>query len=318
MEFEAGRTRAAVRRRAGMVVAGCVLGLAALASVPLADASRFGLAHAAPSMVLVQALRLMPEWHEAIARELQGRSDAGQLGAWTGKALARVCAELVREVRDPATRRDAAWLLARVAVHADAGALKLMVEDRDAAVRAHGVEAMRLAGADTGVGASARLGELAVQDASAIVRKRAIDAMRYLGDDTARTRSTMLLALEDPSDGVRQRALLALSESRAPTADSVRAVGARTSDASEEVRQTAALTLGRMAASRLDAVDALANSLDDSSPMVRACAVIALGEVGRGGHGPVWVLPRLLGAALGDEDEIVRDVAMDAIRGIRG
>lgn len=318
LTFQASWVRAVRRRRIALTAVGGALGLVAIASIPLADAARFGAAHAAPSLVLVHVLRLAPAWHGAITRELQARSDAGQLSASTSAALARACADLVRTQRDPAARRAAAWLLARVAVHAQADALWMMVEDRDAAVRADGVEAMRLSGAASGAGASERLNRLVVEDASAIVRKRAIDAMRYLGDDSPRARSTMLLALEDPIDGVRERALLALSESRSPSADAVRAVNAMTGDASEDVRQAAALTLGRMAACQPDAIDALSNSLNDTSPLVRACAAIALGEVGRGGTGPAWVLPRLLGAALSDEDESVRHIALSAIRGMRG
>jgi hypothetical protein len=308
------------RRRIGMGVGGLGLGLASIGIMMAADAARFGAAHAAPTMALVGALRLVPEWHGAIVRELQGRVDAEQLGGWTSSILARACAAVVRDERDSAARRDAAWLLVRVAPFADRESLRAMVDDRDDAVRSHGVEALRMAGRDrVGEGSVAdRLNSLAIDDASAIVRKRAIDAMRYRGDDGAASRSTMLLALEDPNDGVRQRALLAVAESRVGTADAVRAVGAKTKDESSDVRQMAALTLGRMAARRPDAADALAESLRDESPMVRACAVMALAEAGRGGGGPAWMWPRLLSAALGDEDEVVRDMAMDAIRGMRG
>ncbi len=312
--FDGAAALAIRRRRRGLAGRAVVLGALAGLCVPVVDAIQNGAAHPMPSLVLVGALRVCPSWHAGITRELQGRADAGQLGAWTSTALARVCAHIVETERDGAVRRDVSWLLTRVAKHSEQGALRAMVADRDPAVRALGVEALRVGG-EVGCGTAERLNHLALSDASALVRKRAIDAMRYRGDDTNQTRSTMLLALEDPSDGVRQRALVAIGDAGRASEESVRAVGAKAQDASEDVRWIAAVTLGRMAEHRPEAVDALSRLLEDASPMVRACAAISLGE---SATSRAWVLPRLLGAAVGDEDELVRGVALDAIRAMRG
>jgi hypothetical protein len=167
--------RLARRRRIALGVVGLVLGVVAVGSYPAADAARFGAVHPLPSVVLVQLLRVAPSWHTEVARELQGRADAGQLGEWTCAMMASACSHVIAGEPDRATRRDAAWLLTRVVGHTDAKVIGLMVQDKDSGVRAFGVEALRLSGG-SGVGStSARLHAMAIGDSSEMVRKRADD-----------------------------------------------------------------------------------------------------------------------------------------------
>jgi HEAT repeat protein len=261
-----------------------------------------------------------PESHGALAAELQGRVDAGRLWDWQLRELGRVCAGIMRREADGAVRRDAAWLLARIGPETPADALSLMLHDRDPAVRASGIEAARRSGCLWGLGGAVRncLSELVLRDRSELVRQRAIDVMRAMGEDGVRARSTILLALEDSSDGVRQRALYAIAEARDESDEALRAVRGRAADPSEEVRWAAAWALGRMAGHRAEAAGALGEALGDASPMVRMSAAVALAGIGMDQGRPVWVLSRLLGSALGDDDELVRGVAMDALRAIRG
>lgn len=310
--------RGTVRR----MVSGCVLMLLGAGCWPVADAAQFGVAHALPSVVLIEWLRCSPGAHAMVTSELQMRADSDRLRAWERRELARVCAGMVRREADGAMRRDAAWLLSRLGPETPADALVVMLKDRDDAVRTSGIEAVRRS-APEALRAWGTLGTLATGDRSAMVRKRAIDAMRFMADeghDTGRHRSTLLLAIEDPSDTVRHSAVCALAESFERDGAALAAVCRRASDSSEDVRWAAAMALGRMHDAHPRALNALAGSLRDASPLVRASAAESLGHLAtlaaRGDQG--WVVPRLLESALVDNDDMVRQVAMKALRGVLG
>jgi hypothetical protein len=322
-EFEATTARMARRWRMRVLGAGAAsIGLSLLCW-PLADASRFGVAHALPNIAIVEWLRVSPRVHGSLVGELQTRVDSGALRAWERRELSRVCAGILGREAEASLRRDAAWLLAHLGADAPRKSLGAMLRDRDAAVRAYGVEATRRSGVMDGAARDA-LPELVLSDRSALVRRRAIDAMRAMSEDYGldggRMRSTILLALDDPNDGVRVSALSALGDVDDGNEETLRAVCRKASDPSEDVRWSATAMLGRIHGAHPEALAALAGSLDDQSPIVRAGAAGALGRLA--GMGTArdrgWMLPRLLASALGDSDDYVRQVAMEALRGVLG
>jgi HEAT repeat protein len=313
------------RRRVRLGLAGIAMMILGLVCWPLADASRFGVAHALPTIVLVEWLRVSPGSHGAVACELQSRVDSQRLWACERRELAGVCAEIMRRETDGAVRRDVAWLLSRLGADTPPEAIGRMLGDRDAAVRALGIEATRRSNL-VDEAARGALPGMVLRDRSALVRRRAIDAMRAMGDmgvgepGEGKRRSTILLALEDPNDGVRQSAISALGDSADRCDETLLAVCGKAADPSENVRWSAAIALGRIREARPEALAALAGSLEDQSPMVRASAASALGQLGGSASPAVrgWMLPRLLGSALGDSDDMVRSVAMEAFRGVLG
>lgn len=278
-------------RRAMLTAAGISLVVMAGLGFPASQAAQYGLAHAAPNVVLIQILKWSPSSIDAIGAELRMRAETGMLRGWERRDLARACEGAMGRGELSVVRREAAGVLASVGQEATEATVLGMLRDTDARVRAEGVRAA-CTGREQALGKKSfvrrRLMTLAQTDRSPMVRKLAVDSMRLVGAGEE-GRSVLAAALSDPNDGVRRRALLGLAsgvwDDRAATAAAIAAA----TDADENLRWLAAWALARLAERERGVVGVLAATL-----------------------------PMLVGMAIGDENEGVRVAAMEAIRAIRG
>lgn len=271
-------------RRVMLVGAGVVLLVGAGMGYPAGQAAQYGLAHAAPNVVLIQVLRCWPSSIGAMGGELRVRADTGMLRDWERRELARACEGAMGRGECATVRRQAAAVLASVGNDASEAMVLGMLRDRDAGVRAEGVRAA-CAGCERAQGKNSfvrrRLMTLAQADRSPMVRKLAVDSMRLVGAGEE-GRSVLTAALADPNDGVRCRALLGLASGVWD----------------DRVATTAALSAAR-----------------DADENVRWLATWALARLAEKQRGVLGLLvPTLVGMAFADEDESVRGAAMDAIR----
>ncbi len=285
--FVASARRVERGRRAMLVAAGVALLLGAGLGYPVGQAAQYGLAHAAPNMLLVQALRCSPSTIGAISTELRVRAEMGMLRDWERRDLVRACEGAMGRCGSAAERREVASVLARVGNDASEATVLRMLQDRDAGVRAEGVRAA-CAGRDKAQGKNSfvrrQLMTLAQTDRSATVRKLAVDSMRLVGQGEE-GRSVLAAALGDPNDGVRRRALLGLASGVWDDGVAAAAAIAACRDSDENVRWLATWALTRVAEKQRSVVGTIANTL-----------------------------MMLASMAIGDEDADVRGAAMDAIR----
>jgi len=159
------------RRRVRAGAAGLALLALAALGFPMSDALRFGIAHALPTITLVEGLRWAPAYHGVVGVELEERAGLDRMARWERRELGRVCLSVLAGASDPAARRTAARLIAHVSPDTQPGAEDALLGDHDPVIRATGVEVYW--NRCPGDALRDRIRAMAADDPSPIVRRRA-------------------------------------------------------------------------------------------------------------------------------------------------
>lgn len=202
-------------------------------------------------------------------------------------------------------RRVAADILGRLSVPEATKAMVDALDDPDASVRVALLRALGTAGATTVMLEVAVL----LQDPVPEVRLQAIKTLSQLTDYPRGIRNTIKPLLEDPDPAVRcQAAATLLSTGSHPEAESILIKMAKTGDGSGEEISERVFALEALAETgSQDAYPIAAEGLNDPSPEIRRVSAKLIAQI----DPQKCLIP--LQKALGDENELVRQAAAEAL-----